>query len=114
MTMFQRRDGSERLGGALFRGVSGVMLMAIVVVLFMGVNIVFVRDNPHRFAGFLILLFVFFFVAAVLAIDDMGRIATAALKRRHEIYRGTVGDAAFYGELRREVRRHLPDGDEAS
>ncbi|MCD6287811.1 MAG: hypothetical protein J7M12_01725 [Candidatus Hydrogenedentes bacterium] len=106
MTTEQHNDSSARTVNFSFRGVSGIMLLAAVVVLFLGLNILFVRDDPHRFAGLLILLFVFFFVAAVLALDDIGRITMAAVERRHDIFRRTVGDSTFYGELRYEVRRH--------
>jgi len=101
-------DMARRTRRRLFRPVSTVVLAAIVVVLFLGLNYIFVKDNPERFAGFLMLNFLFFFLATVLAIDDIVRIITASVTRRHEIYRRTVGDEQFRSRLRDEVRRHLP------
>jgi len=93
---------------SFFRPVSIIVLAAIVVVVFMGLNYIFVKDNPERFAGFLMMNFLFFFIAAVLAIDDIVRIVSASVKRRREIYRDTLGDKEFCNQLREEVRRHLP------
>ena len=110
MKLRQDKDDkqSSRPGNAFFRPVSIMVLAAIVVVLFMGPTYVFVRHNPERFAGFLMMNFLFFFVAAVLAIDDIVRIITASVKRRREIYLDTLGDKEFYDQLREEVRRNLP------
>jgi len=91
-----------------FRPVSIILLAAIVVVVLMGLNYVFVKDNPERFAGFLMMNFLFFFIAVVLAIDDIVRIITASVKQRNEIYSDTLGDQEFCEQLREEVHRHMP------
>ena len=91
-----------------FRPVSIMVLAAIVVVVLMGLNYVFVKDNPERFAGFLMMNFLFFFIAVVLAIDDIVRIITASFKQRNEIYSDTLGDQEFRNQLREEVQRHIP------
>jgi len=101
----------HRPGYTPFRPVSLMILAAIVVVLFAGLNYVFVKDNPSRLAGFLMMILLFFFIAAVLAIDDIGRIITKSLTRRNQIYRDTLGDKEFRDELREEVHRHLQEDD---
>ena len=102
------KEQTGRKKEAFFRPVSIMVLAAIVVVVLMGLNYIFVKDSPERFAGFLMMNFLFFFIAVVLAIDDIGRIITASVKRRHEIYSDTLGDQEFHDQLREEVRRHLP------
>ena len=99
---------TRRAKNTFFRPVSIMVLAAIVVMVFMGLNYIFVKDNPERFAGFLMMNFLFFFIAVVLAIDDIVRIITASVKQRREIYRETLGDKEFCNQLREEVRRHLP------
>ncbi len=102
------KEPAGRKKEGFFRPVSIMILAAIVVVVLMGLNYIFVKDNPERFAGFLMMNFLFFFIAVVLAIDDIARIITASVKQRHEIYSDTLGDQEFCNQLREEVHRHLP------
>ena len=102
------KEQHGRKKGDFFRPVSIIVLAAIVVVVLVGLNYIFVKDNPERFAGFLMMNFLFFFIAVVLAIDDIVRIITASVKQRHEIYSETLGDQEFCDQLREEVQRHIP------
>ena len=54
------------------------------------------------------MMFLFFFIATALAIDDIARIVVGALKRKHKIYLDTVGEKDFRSRLSSEVRRNLP------
>jgi len=85
------------------RTVSLFLLIAIVVVLLLGTQIVHLRDNPRGFALVLILMFVFFFVAMFLAIVEIVDIRRQHFAERERLYRTTLGEEEFVRELRSRV-----------
>ncbi len=85
------------------RPFSFYLLLAIIVVLLLGLQIVHVRDNPRQFAFLLSLLFIFFFAVMVRAIVDFGEITRTHFAERHKLYRTTLGEDEFVSELGRRV-----------
>lgn len=91
------RRASERRPFSLY------LLLAILVVVLLGSQIVYVRDDPKRFALFLILNFVFFFVVILRAVVDFTEIVRGHVRARRQVFKNTLGDEAFVSELGRRV-----------
>ena len=96
---------AQNLAG--WRPASFYLLLAMLIVTVLGLGIVRVRDNPHQFALYLILLFVFFFVVMARAIMDCMEIWRRSFSERERLYKDTLGDDEFVGRLARSVEhRH--------
>jgi hypothetical protein len=85
------------------RPASAYLLIAIVVVLLLGQQIVYVRSDPRRYAFFLSLLFVFFFVVIFRAVIDCVEIAKRHFSEREKLFQTTIGEKDFAAELGRRV-----------
>jgi len=85
------------------RPVSFYLLLAIIVALLLGLQIVHVRDNPRQFAFLLSLLFIFFFAVMVRAIVDFGDIFRRHVSEHEQVYKATLGEEQFASELGRRV-----------
>ena len=92
------------------RPFSFYLLIAMIVVLLLGVQIVHVRDNPRQFAFFLSLLFVFFFAVMVRAIVDFVEIVRSHFSEGERIFRSTLGEEEFIAELGRRVNEKREEG----
>lgn len=87
------------------RPVSFYLLFAIIAVLILGSQIVYVKDDPKRFALFLSLSFLFFFVVAYRAVVDFFEIVRNHFRERETAFRSTLGDEEFVKELGRRVTK---------
>lgn len=85
------------------RPASAYLLIAIVVVLLLGQQIVYVRSDPRRYAFFLSLVFVFFFAVILRAVIDCIEIAKRHFSEREKLFQTTIGDKDFAAELGRRV-----------
>jgi len=85
------------------RPASAYLLIAMIVVLLLGYQMVNFRDDPRRFALFLILMFVFFFAVMLRAIIDFFEIARNHVRERGKLFKTTIGEKEFIGELGRRV-----------
>lgn len=85
------------------RPFSFYLLLAIIVALLLGLQIVHVKESPRQFAFLLSLLFIFFFAVMVRAIVDFGEITKRHVSEREKLYRTTLGDDEFVSELGRRV-----------
>ncbi|MFA6240137.1 MAG: hypothetical protein WC655_04365 [Candidatus Hydrogenedentales bacterium] len=85
------------------RPASAYLLIAMVIVLLLGYQIVDFREDPRRFALFLIMMFVFFFAVMLRAIIDFFEIARNHIREREKLFKTTIGEKEFIGELGRRV-----------
>ena len=85
------------------RPASFYLLFAIIAVLILGSQIVYVKDDPKRFALFLSLNFLFFFVIAYRAVVDFVEIMREHFRENETAFRSTLGDEEFVKELGRQV-----------
>ena len=85
------------------RPVSFYLLFAILFALLLGVRIVYVQDDPVRFASFLTLFFILFFFVLVRAIIDLFDILRRHFTERERVFRSTLGETEFAEELGRRV-----------
>jgi hypothetical protein len=60
-------------------------------------------DGPRALFGFLVVHLLFFFAVMVAAIRDSRRIVQNYVAENHELFRTTVGDAAFAAELGQRI-----------
>ncbi len=88
------------------RPVSAYLLLAIMIVVALSTQVVHIYDEPLRFAVFLSINFVFFFLVMARAIVECGDILRNYLPAREQIFKETLGDEAFVAQL----HRHLPQG----
>ena len=79
--------------------VSFYLLIAMVVVLVLGAQMVLVREDPKRFAFYLTLMFIFFFVVMFRAVVDVVEITKKHFRERENLFHDTLGDADFVSEL---------------
>jgi hypothetical protein len=93
------------------RPVSFYLMFAILVVLLLGGQVVYVREDPRRFALFLVLNFVAFFAILMRALLDFIEIARNHFRASEDLYRETLGESEFTHELGRRVaeNRDRPD-----
>lgn len=89
--------------------VSFYLLFAIVIVLLLGSQIYVVREDPRRYALFLVLNFTFFGVVVFIALLDALDIVRRAVRERKRLYTETLGDTAFTSELSRRISQHRSD-----
>lgn len=90
------------------RPVSFYLLLAIIVVMMLGTQLVYFRDEPKEFALYLSLMFVFFFVVLLRATLDFFDITRTHIRDRQAVYRNTLGEQEFTSELGRRVNEGLP------
>ena len=83
--------------------VSLYLLIAMVAVLLLGTQIVLVREDPKRFAFYLALMFIFFFVVMFRAVVDVVEISRKHFREREDLFRNTLGDTDFVSELGKRV-----------
>lgn len=88
------------------RPASFYLLFAIIAVLILGSQIVYVKDDPKRFALFLSLNFIFFFVVASRAIVDFFEILRRHFRERDVAFRSTLGEEEFVRELGQSVTKN--------
>lgn len=94
------------------RPVSFYLMFAILAVVLLGGQVVYVREDPRRFALFLILNFVAFFVIMMRALVDFMEIVRDHFKASGDLYRETLGDPGFAQELGRRVAERQKDSGE--
>ncbi len=85
------------------RPFSVYLLLAILIVVLLGSQIVYVREDPKRFASFLTLNFVFFFLVLYRAIVDFFEIARNHFREKESLFRSTIGEPEFAQELGKSV-----------
>lgn len=113
--MARARTLREHFGDALRkasarRPVSSYLLMAILAVVLLGVQVVYMVDDPKRFAFFLTLNFVFFFVVMLRAVVECVEIARDHFKEQEQLFRTTIGDEEFAEQLGRRVAENEKPG----
>lgn len=115
----QREQKSPGIAGRLFGGVlraankrrtaSFYLLFAMLAVVLLGLQIIYVWDNPRQFALFLSLNFVFFFVVMFRAIVDFFEILRNHFREREKVFRSTLGEEEFVARLGRRVSESRKD-----
>lgn len=96
-------------GSAKNRPVSFYLLLAMIVMLFLGGRILEVMDDPKQFVLFLSLYFVFFFVLMYRAILDAFDIARDHFRKKEELFRETFAGDGFADRLGRSVAKNSED-----
>lgn len=93
------------------RPISFYLIFAILAVVLLGGQVVYVREDPRRFALFLTLNFVAFFVIMMRALFDFMEIMRDHFRASEDLYRETLGESNFTHELGRRVseNRDQPD-----
>lgn len=94
------------------RPASFYLMFAVLAVVLLGGQFVYVKDDPRRFAFFLTLNFVFFFVVMYRAVVDAAEIFRRNMRDRRDLYKDTLGDEVFVSELGRRVSEN--EGDAAN
>ncbi len=97
-------DAWRRLRGR--RPVSFYLLFAMLLAVLLGVQIVYVREDPWRFALFLTLNFVFFMAVIIAALLDGIAIMRRSFRERERLFRNTLGEEQFTQQLREHIREH--------
>ena len=85
------------------RPISFYLMFAILAVVLLGGQLVYVREDPRRFALFLTLNFVAFFVIMMRALFDFMEIVRNHFRASEKLYRETLGESDFAHELGRRV-----------
>lgn len=86
-----------------YRPVSFYLLVAMLVVVCLGAPLLRSVGDPSRFAFFLSLYFIFFFVVLIRAIFDFMEIARRHFRERQRVYKDTLGEDAFVSQLSHRV-----------
>ena len=92
------------------RPMSFYLLPAMVVMLLLGGQIVYVRDDPKQFAIFLSLYFLFFFVLIFRAILDAFDIARDHFRKSERLFTETFAADGFAEKLGTSVTRSEKEG----
>ena len=87
------------------------LLLAMGVVVLLGGQIVYVKDDPKRFALFLALNFTFFLVVLFRAVLDFFEIMRGHFREQKELYRSTLGEPEFTKRLGERVAEREDDRD---
>lgn len=92
------------------RPVSFYLLLAVFVMLPLGTVMIDAREDPRKFALYVVLHLIFLFVVMVRAVYDLAEIGRDHLKERERLMQSTLGEAGFIKELGRRVadRRNRP------
>ena len=98
----------QRVWGAVGRSakarpVSFYLLLAMVVMLVLGGQIVYVKDEPKKFAIFLSIYFLFFFVLIFRAVLDAFEIARDHFRKSEGLFRDTFAEDGFSERLGERV-----------
>lgn len=88
------------------RPVSFYLLFAMIAVLLLGGQVVYIKDDPRQFALFLSLYFVFFFVLIFRAILDFFDIARAHFRQSEVLLTETFAEDGFAARLGQGVAAH--------
>ncbi len=106
--------GPDSLGGYLLRGlrewrprrpVSLFLLFAMLAILILGVQFVYVLEDARQFAFFLSLYFVFFLVVIARATVDFFDVVREHLREREHLFRDTFAKDGFAEELGQRVAK---------
>jgi len=81
------------------RPVSLFLLFAMLIVLLLGVQIVYIKEDPKRFAFFLSLYFLFFLVVIARAVVDFFDVIREHMREREGLFRETFAKDGFADEL---------------
>lgn len=85
------------------RPISFYLLLMIPVVLLLAYNLFVHRQSPARFAFYLSILFIFFFVVLQRAIRDFFRISRESFSAGNAVFRDTIGEPEFTTKLGQRV-----------
>ena len=88
------------------RPVSFYLLVAILVMVLLGAPYFAGSESPGKFAFFLILNFIFFFVVTARAIIDFIEISKKHFSESHKLYADTLGEKEFVEKLGKNVSKH--------
>lgn len=91
------------------RPVSFYLLLAMIVMLFLGARIVQVMDDPKQLVLYLSLYFFFFFVLIFRAILDAFDIARDHFRKKEGLFRETFAADGFADRLGSSVARNNED-----
>lgn len=91
------------------RPVSLYLMVAMLVALLLGAQVVYVRDDPKRFAFFLSLYFVFFLMIIVRAVLEFFDVIREHVREREGLFRETFAEDGFSAELGERVSRREVD-----
>jgi predicted lysophospholipase L1 biosynthesis ABC-type transport system permease subunit len=86
------------------RPVSFYLLLALFVVAMLTLQLVWVRDDPRRFALVLALVFIACFVIIWRAVVEIGEVWRKGLRAEREAWKETLGDPEFTGQLRESLK----------
>lgn len=81
------------------RPVSFYLMFAILVVVLLGSQVVYIKEDPKKLAFFLALNFVFFLVVVYRAIVDFFEITRNHFQENEKLFRTTLGDEEFTAKL---------------
>jgi len=95
------REGLRRAHAR--RPMSFYLLAAIPIALLLGTRLLDVNASPERFAFYLSLFFVFFFVVLWRAIVDLIDIARKHFAESERVFASTLGDSEFVNRLGERV-----------
>lgn len=87
------------------RPISSYLLIAMLVAVLLGGQVVFFQGDPKRLAFFLALNFAFFFVIMYRAIRDCFDILRSHFREREDLISTTIGESTFTSELGRRVAK---------
>lgn len=92
------------------RPVSFYLLLAVFVMLPLGTVMIDAREDPRKFALYVVLHLVFLFVVMIRAVYDIAEIGRDHLRERERLMQATLGESGFIKELGRRVadRRDRP------
>lgn len=104
----QDRSEEGSRGGRLRRFVAArptsyYLFFAMIVVVLLGLQVVYIREDPRRLGLFLALNFAFFVVVIGVALGDVLGIVRAAFREREKSFSATLGEKQFVENLRERV-----------
>lgn len=88
------------------RPVSLYLMVAMLVALLLGGQVVYVRDDPKKFAFLLSLYFIFFLVVIVRATLEFFDVIRQHVREREGLFRETFTEDGFAAELGQRVGEH--------
>jgi len=96
----------ERLSAS--RTVSFYLLFAMMLAVMFGLQMVYLREDPRRFALFLILNFIFFTTVILVAALDGIAIVRRSFREREQLFHHTLGDDRFIRQLQDHLYPRRP------
>lgn len=85
------------------RPASFYLLLAVFVMLPLGTVMIDAREDPRKFALYVVLHLVFLFVVMIRAVYDIAEIGRDHLRERERLMQSTLGESGFIKELGRRV-----------